>query len=414
MAKQIFGLIGRTLKHSYSVQIHQELGNAHYQLYELEPEQVPSFIQRPDIGGLNVTIPYKQTVIPYCTELSPVAQAIGSVNTLVRRADGSLYGHNTDACGLEYMAQRAGIQFENRKVLIFGSGGASLTAQAVATQQGAKQIIVVSRHGENNYGNLAQHADAEILINATPVGMYPQVGVMVADPAAFPHCQGVLDLIYNPRRTAFLQAAERANIPCSDGLPMLVEQARAAAELFLQCTIPDKESERILHKLRQQTENIVLIGMPGCGKSSIGAALAQYSGRPAIDIDAEIVRNAGCSIPDIFAQQGEAGFRQLERQQIAQAGMQRGCILITGGGVVKDAANYAPLHQNGRIYHLSRPLELLEREGRPLSENADLELLYKERLPLYQRFRDVEIANNSSIKEAAERIWRDFCEHTGT
>jgi len=409
----MYGLIGRSLKHSYSALIHQELGNKGYRLMELEPEELPQFLGRPELGGLNVTIPYKQAVMRYCQSLSPEARRIGSVNTLVRQADGSLAGYNTDAYGLIYLIRRTGLDAAGRKVLVFGSGGASLTAQAVAKELGAGQVIAVSRQGEDNYQNLDRHADAEVLINATPVGMYPDNGSLAADPALFKNCLGVLDLVYNPCRTALMIRAEQLGIPCGGGLAMLVAQAKAAEELFFGAALPETENGRILRLIRRQTENIVLIGMPGSGKSAIGKALACLSGRTALDVDQLIESRAGAAIEEIFRTRGEAEFRRLERETIAKAGAESGCVIITGGGAVKDERNYAPLHQNGRIYHIEREIGLLAREGRPLSAAADLAVLYAERLDLYRRFRDGVIVNNGTPEQAAQEIWRDFHENTG-
>lgn len=414
MAEKVYGLLGRKLGHSWSVPIHTALGRDGYQLIELEPEQLGAFLARPDIGGLNVTIPYKRDVMPFCDVIDEAAQAIGSVNTLSRRADGKLYAWNTDAVGFCWMAQRAGIELAGRKVVVLGSGGASLTAVACVRRLGAREIVVVSRSGENNYGNLDRHADAEIVVNTTPVGMYPNTGVSPVDLTVFPRCVGVLDVIYNPRRTALLLQAEALGIPCSDGLPMLVAQAKAAEEHFFGSPIPDSENERILSMLRRDAANIVLIGMPGCGKTTVGEALAALTGREAIDIDARITARAGCSIPEIFAQGGETAFRALEREETADAGKLSGKIILTGGGVVKDARNYAPLRQNGRIYHLIRDLNALPTDGRPLSQGADLSAMWAERAPLYARFRDTAVENSGTIEETAAMIWRDFCENSGT
>ena len=412
MAEKIFGLLGRKLGHSWSVPIHTALGCEGYRLIELEPEELPGFLAREDIGGLNVTIPYKRDVMPYCDVIDEAATAIGSVNTLVRR-NGKLYAWNTDAAGFCWMAERSGISLKGRKVIILGSGGASLTAQAMSRRLGAREIVVISRSGENNYETLSRHADAEVIINTTPVGMYPNTGTSPVDLTQFPACRGVLDVIYNPRHTALLLQAEQLGIPCSDGLPMLVAQAKAAEEHFFETTISDSENERILADLRAQTANIVVIGMPGCGKTTVGQALAELTGREAIDIDARIVERAGCSIPEIFAQDGEAAFRALEREETAEAGKLSGKIILTGGGVVKDARNYAPLHQNSRIYHLTRDLSILPTDGRPLSQGADLAAMWAERAPMYARFRDVFIEHNGSVEGTAAAIWRDFCAHSG-
>ena len=413
MGERIYGLLGRKLGHSWSVPIHAALGCADYRLIELKPEELGAFLARGDIGGLNVTMPYKRDVMPYCDVIDAMAREIGSVNTIVRRADGKLYAYNTDAAGFCFMARRAGIDFAGKKALVLGSGGASLTARACARQLGAREVVGISRSGPDNYGNLDRHADAEVVVNTTPVGMYPNNGAAAVDLRCFPRCTGVLDVIYNPRRTALLLQAEALGIPCSDGLPMLVAQAVAAEEHFFGRSIAERENERVLALLRREMTNIVLIGMPGSGKSTVGTALAVLTGREAVDIDACIVEKAGCPIPEIFARGGEAAFRALEREATAACGALSGKILLTGGGVVKTPENYAALHQNGRVYQILRPLELLATDGRPLSQGADLEAMWAERAPLYERFRDAAVENSGTVEETAETIWRDFCENSG-
>ena len=411
MSDRIYGLLGRTLAHSWSVPLHRSLGCPDYRLWEREPEELEAFLAQ-DIGGLNVTIPYKRAVMPYCDEIDETARRIGSVNTLVRRG-GRLCAWNTDAAGFCFMARRAGIDFAGAKTLVLGRGGASLTAVAMARELGAASVTVISRSGPDDYQHLSRHKAADILVNATPVGMYPRTGVSPVDLTAFPRCRGVLDLIYHPRRTALLLQAEELGIPRSDGLPMLAAQAAAAEELFFGRPIPESSVEAALAGLRRDKQNIVLIGMPGSGKSTVGAALAALTGRQAVDVDGEIVRRAGCSIPHLFARQGEDTFRALEREETARWGRETGLILITGGGVVKDPANRASLRQNGRVYQLERDVSLLHREGRPLSEHADLAAMYEERLPLYARFRDTVMDNNHPAEDTAAAIWRDFCEHSG-
>jgi shikimate dehydrogenase len=411
MKERIYGLLGRTLKHSYSVPIHRALGNDGYALYELEPDQLAAFLAREDVGGLNVTIPYKRDVMAFCDVLDETAREIGSVNTIVRRADGLLAGYNTDAYGLRYMASCAGISLSGKKVVILGSGGASLTAQYVAKTAGAKEIVVVSRSGADNYETLNRHDDAQVLVNTTPLGMYPHNGELPVDPALSPVCEGVLELVYNPRRTALSFRAAELGISCSEGLAMLTAQAKAAEELFFGRAIPAGENERILRLMRQSTQNIVLIGMPGSGKTTIGFALARLTGREAIDLDEQIVKADGRTIPEIFAQSGEAAFRALEREQAQHWGKQSGLILVCGGGIVKNEHNYYPLKQNGRIYQIERELSLLPREGRPLSQTADLHAMLRERAPLYARFRDANIGNDTSPEDAATRIWQDFCDN---
>lgn len=413
MAEKRYGLIGRTLGHSWSVPIHAALGRPEYQLFELEPEALAGFLRQEDLGGVNVTIPYKQTVMALCDEIDPTAREIGSVNTIVNE-NGRLMGYNTDADGFCVMADRAGVDFRGKKVVVLGSGGASQTVQAVAWRLGAREVVVISRSGEDNYQNLPRHANADIVINTTPVGMYPNVGDSPVDLTEFPICSGVLDLIYNPQRTELLMQAEGLCIPCSNGLPMLAAQAAAAEELFYGHVLPSESTERIIWDLRWRNTNIVLIGMPGSGKSTVGKILSGMTGREAVDIDAQVAHRAGRSIPEIFAQEGEAYFRQLEHEEIEKVSLSTGKIIICGGGVVTESANLPALRRNGRIYQLDRALESLSTEGRPLSQSRDLMELWEEREPLYWLFRDQLIDNNGLPEAAAEEIWRDFCENSGT
>ena len=407
------GLIGRKLGHSFSPKIHSLLGNYSYRLIPLEPEEVGDFLRKGEFHGLNVTIPYKKTVMEYCAELTPAARRIGSVNTILRRPDGTLLGDNTDYDGFLYLLKSAGAQVEGRKALVLGSGGASLTVRAVLSELGAREIITISRSGENNYQNLDRHADAQIIVNATPVGMYPNNGVSLVDLDQFPQCEGVFDLIYNPSKTQLLLQAQRRGLIWGNGLGMLVAQAKAASERFQGKKLPEEWVADITAKLERETKNILLIGMPGCGKTTVGQALAQKTGREAIDLDERIAARAGCSIPEIFARGGEAEFRALEQEETAKAGALSGKILLTGGGVVKTPENYPSLHQNGRIYHLLRPIEVLPTDGRPLSQGADLTAMWAEREPLYRRFRDAAIENTGTVEDTADAIWRDFCAHSG-
>ena len=415
MGEKIYGLLGRKLGHSWSVPIHRALGCPDYRLWEVEPEDLPAFLSREDIGGLNVTIPYKRDVIPFCQELDRGAQAIGSVNTLVRGADGRLRGYNTDLVGFLTMARRAGIPFAGRKVLVLGSGGASLTVQAAAPMEGAGEVAVISRTGPDNYENLRErHGGAQILVNATPAGMWPQVEEQPVDLALLPRLEGVLDLIYNPLRTNLLLQAQALGLPCSGGLPMLVEQAAAAEERFFSRAIPREKTEEILSGLWQDRANLVLVGMPGCGKTTVGRALAQISGRALLDLDAEIVRRAGKPIPEIFQTEGEAAFRALESRTLAEVFSDRnGWIIATGGGAVLREENRAAMRRSGRVYFLRRGLDQLPTDGRPLSQGADLGEMYRTRLPLYEAAADMAIENDTTAEETAARIWRDFCAYSG-
>ena len=397
------GLLGGKLAHSYSPQIHKLLADYDYALYEREPEALADFLQNGDFSGLNVTIPYKKAVIAYCARLSPQAARLGSVNTIVREADGTLSGYNTDYFGFQSTVARTGLSLAGKKALVLGSGGASATAVAVLEELEAR-VVVISRTGENHYGNLGRHADAALIVNATPVGMYPKVGAAAPSLDGFPRLEGVLDIIYNPARTALLLEAERRGLVTENGLWMLVAQAKQSAELFTRRCIDDAAIGPIHRKLKFRMENIVLIGMPGSGKSAVGRALSQELGRPFVDADAQLVQEAGMTIPEIFASEGEAGFRRRETAVLENLGCQSGCILATGGGCVTQPRNYPLLHQNGTIFCLERDISRLPTEGRPLSQANDPADLYALRKPMYEAFRDYSVDNNGTVSESVRQI----------
>ena len=402
-----YGLLGERLGHSFSPQIHRDLAGYDYQLLPTPPEAVEDLFARRAFQGLNVTIPYKRTVMPLCDEIDPRAAAIGAVNTVVNR-NGRLTGYNTDIDGFLYMARRAGVDMAGKKVVILGSGGTSRTARAAAGELGAREIITVSRHGEDNYQNLSRHADAQVLVNTTPVGMYPNWGQSPVSLESFPALEGVLDVVYNPLRTALLLQAEERGLPRSCGLPMLVSQATRAAELFTGQNINDSRTEAVLHGLREQLTSIVLIGMPGCGKTTVGRALAGKLGRTFVDLDEEIVRRAGTSIPEIFAREGEAGFRERESALVREFGERTGLVVSTGGGVVTRRENYIPLKQNGLLLHLRRDPAALPTDGRPLSQATAPEELWRRRAPLYAAFADGEIDNNGTLAGTLEQIEKEM------
>ena len=407
------GLLGRKLGHSFSPRIHAFFGDYAYDLFEVEPEALDAFMKEGAFDALNVTIPYKKSVIPYCAELSESARGIGSVNTLVRRADGTLFGDNTDAAGFSAMLQRLNVSAAGKKALVLGSGGASLTVQHVLRAAGADPVIVVSRSGADNYENLDRHADARILVNTTPVGMYPRCGEAPLSLGHLPKLEAVLDVIYNPARTRLLQDAQARGIPCLGGLTMLVEQARAASERFTGASIPAARADAVLSTLQRETQNIVLVGMPGCGKTTVGRLLAEKTGRRFVDTDDLIVERIGCSIPEYFAGHSEAEFRAVEARAIADAGMQSGLVIATGGGCVTREENYPSLHQNGAIFFLMRDLSLLPISGRPLSQRNSPEALYAQRLPLYRRFADCEVENMGAPEDAVAQILEAYDEISG-
>ena len=398
------GLLGRKLGHSYSPQIHALMGSYSYCLFEKEPEEVGNFVRNGDFTGINVTIPYKKDVIPFLDELSPLACRMEAVNTIVRRSDGTLFGHNTDYFGFSSMLDRSGIRVEGKKVLVLGSGGASNTAVKVLQDRNAN-VIIISRSGENNYRNLDRHLDASVIVNTTPVGMYPNTGAAPVELSRFAKLEGVLDMIYNPARTKLLLDAEQLGLPHENGLWMLVAQAKEAAEHFGGHSLPDSLIGQVYRKLSAQMQNIVLVGMPGCGKSTIGKHLAQKLGRQFVDADKTIQAMAGKTIPEIFAQDGEETFRRWETAALEQLGKQSGLVIATGGGCVTKSHNYPLLHQNSTIFWLRRDLDKLPTDGRPLSQSNRLEDLYTRRKDLYLAFADHIVDNNGPLEATLDAIY---------
>jgi len=426
------GLLGRTLKHSYSPAIHEALGGDYsYELFEVEPEDLSEFMNRIDWSGLNVTIPYKQAVIPYCKSLSQTATIIGSVNTILRLSDGSLHGDNTDAAGFLTMLHQSNIAVSGKKVLVLGSGGSSLTVRHVLKEENAGEIVVISRNGTETYKNLDRHKDAQIIVNTTPVGMYPNTGKSPVELDGFPMLDGVLDLIYNPARTRLLMDAEARGVPNIGGLSMLVGQAAAAAKQFIDeargrfsCFLnvnsstqqdrgrkqenrPLASCDFVVNLMQRQMENMILIGMPGSGKSVIGQLLAKQLNRPFVDIDNEIEKTAGRTIPEIFEQDGEEYFRKMETQAIERWGKESGLVIATGGGAVTREENYCHMHQNGRIVFIKRDVSKLERSDRPLSQ-GDMQAMYEQRFPLYKRFADYTVQNERELQDVVDQLVKEW------
>lgn len=398
------GLIGEKLGHSFSPAIHAKLADYEYKLYELSPEQVGPFLEKKEYDGLNVTIPYKKTVIPFCDELTEAAGSIGSVNTIIKRPDGTLLGHNTDYDGFLWLLKNAGADVKGKKAVVLGSGGASATVQAALRDLGAAQVVVVSRSGEDNYENISRHGDAKILVNATPVGMYPKTGVSPVDMDVFPGLEAVFDVVYNPAKTQLLLEAEKRGIPCANGLGMLVAQAKAAAERFTGSSIADEKVYSIKAEMERGTRNILLIGMPGSGKSTVGEALSRKLGRPLVDTDARIVEKAGRSIPAIFEAEGEEGFRRLEHEVLCDVSKESGLVIAAGGGIVTREENLDPMRQNSLVVWLLRDIDLLPKDGRPLSQKNSLEAMFRVREPLYRAAADCVADNNGSVKDTVRQI----------
>ena len=404
----MYGLLGEHLPHSFSPQIHKALGNDDYTLFEIAPENLEKFMREKNFKGINVTIPYKKAVMSYLDELSPEAKKIGAVNTIIIR-NGKLFGYNTDYFGFEYLLRKSKIDIHNKKILVFGSGGASATVQAVLNDKGAKEIVVLSRNGNDNYVNMyIKHTDAEIIVNTTPVGMYPDNLNTLVDLDRFPNLSGVLDVVYNPLKTRLILDAEKRNIPSSAGLSMLVAQAKKAHEIFFDTIIDNKICEQIERSLTLQMCNIVLIGMAGCGKSTIGKRLAQLLKKDFIDTDEMIVNTENKPIPEIFAEKGEDYFRWCENVAVNIVGKEKSRIIATGGGIVIRPENYNSLKQNGVIVFINRDADLLPTNGRPLSQKYGVKELYEKRLPLYRQFADVEVDGNGTIDEVTNRITKEI------
>ncbi|MBQ8350688.1 MAG: shikimate dehydrogenase [Clostridia bacterium] len=409
-----YGLIGERLGHSYSPEIHACLAGYTYELCELPPEAVGPFLQAKEFESINVTIPYKTTVIPYLDEIDEAARAIGAVNTIKRVGD-RLYGYNTDFAGLSDLIDRVGVSLAGRTVLILGSGGTAKTALAVCRARGAREIVTVgrtAREGVLSYDEAyASYTHASYIINATPVGMYPQEDACPIDLSRFEHLSGVCDAIYNPLRTDLVQAARMRGIPAEGGLYMLVAQAVHAVSIFTCKPVCREECDRVYRKILKEKENIYLIGMPGSGKSTVGRALAKAMNRPFFDSDVEIVREAGRKIPTIFAEEGEEGFRLREAAVMARLAQEcRGAVIATGGGAVLRAENVHRMRRGGKIYFLDRALENIRpTSDRPLSSDDEaLARRYAERYPLYCAAADTRIAVDESIANSVETIRKDF------
>lgn len=400
----MYGLLGETLGHSFSPQIHACLGDYEYKLFEVAPEDLGDFLRSGSFEGLNVTIPYKKAVMPYLAEISENAKVIGSVNTITVLPNGTLRGDNTDYDGFLYLVRRSGIAVNGKKALVLGTGGASLPVKKVLSDLGAREIISISRTGENNYQNLEKHFDADLIVNTTPVGMYPNNLQAPLSLDGFSHLSGVLDIVYNPQKTQLILDAEQRGIPAFSGLTMLVAQAKRAAELFLNTNIDDRKNDEIYETLSRQMKNIVLVGMPGCGKSTVGKALAKRLSRPFFDADQEIVKRAGKSIPEIFQTEGEAGFRKIETEVLFDLCRQSGAVIATGGGAVTVPKNHGILRQNSLVVFLNRDIAVLPTNGRPLSEQNDLHEMFRQRLPLYRAVCDYEVDGNSEIQTVTDRV----------
>ena len=398
-----FGLIGRVLGHSFSPVIHGMIGGYEYELYPTEPEDLDEFLRTTDCDGFNVTIPYKLDVMRSCAELTPRARAIGCVNTMTRTADGGWRGDNTDWDGFLYLLGDDAESFHGCPALVLGSGGASRTVRAVLNHFGIP-YTVISRSGPDNYTNLERHADAELIVNATPVGMYPDNGSSPLDLRPFPKCRLILDVVYNPARTALVLQADELGIPARSGLSMLVAQGVRASERFTGQELPKGTIERITSAISLRTSNVVLIGMPGCGKTTTAIALAEITGRPCYDVDTLIVEREGCPIPEIFARGGDPEFRRIETAVLADISRHTGAVIATGGGVVTRPENRNLIRQNSICVFLDREdFDRLPTDGRPVSQAVGVSKLKEQRMPLYRAWGDYTVSADSAM-HAAQKI----------
>ena len=408
-----YGCIGEHLPHSFSKEIHAEIASYAYELKELTPEELPAFMASKDFLGINVTIPYKQAVIPFLDHIDETAEAIGAVNTVVNRG-GELRRYNTDLFGLTRLLRRAKLDLSGRKVLILGTGGTSRTAAYAAQSLGARQILKVSRaakSGAISYEDaLRDHSDAEIILNTTPCGMYPHPDAQPISLKAFGSLQGVADVIYNPLRTRFILEARALGLPAEGGLYMLVAQAVRASELFLDTVYPEDLTDRVYSRILRRKENLVLIGMPGSGKTAVGHILAEKTGLPFCDSDQLIVEKAGKPITEIFRDSGEQVFRDLESEVIRDLSLHGGTVVSTGGGAVLRPENVTALKQNGRLFWLDRnPDALIPTDDRPLADTADkIKRLYAERQPIYKSAADEIIPVIGTPLQVAETILSSF------
>ncbi len=399
-----FGLLGKTLKHSYSPQIHKLLAKYSYELIELEPSELENFVKSDRLDGFNVTIPYKQEIIKYLDNIDESAKEMGAVNTVVKKGDKFL-GYNTDCFGMEYALKRANIPLKDKCVMILGSGGTSLTAQVVAKNAGAKKIFVVSRNGKVNYQNCYDCGGVEVIINATPVGTYPNTHESLIDLSRFNNLMGVFDVIYNPSLTKLLYQAKELGINYSNGLPMLVAQAKKAMELFEDKKQSDDIIESIINNIKRQTLNVVLVGMPGAGKTTIAKLVAKRLNRQVIDTDEIITKSSGLDIPTIFSKFGENYFRDLESQALSDAGKLSNKVISVGGGSLQRQENLFSLKQNGIVFYIQRDLERLSTDGRPLSKDLNaLKELFQKRKESFIKASDFVVDNNVDIDLAVKGV----------
>lgn len=410
--KKICGLVGKTLKQSISPFVHSLFADYEYRLFPMEEEELEKFFSEKKFGFVNVTVPYKKKVLKFCDSLTERAEKIGAVNTIVNR-NGKLIGENTDYIGFRFMLREKNIDVRNRKILVLGSGGTSLTVRHALSDMGASDITVVSRTGETDYRNVYDRfPDAEIIVNTTPVGMFPDNGSCPIDTERFKNLYAAADVVYNPLKTEFLRRAEEKGALIAGGLNMLVSQAVYSCAFYTGRIFTDDGIRKFVRKTLEHFTNLVFIGMPGCGKSRTGRACARMKGRKFIDTDREILKETGMTAEEIIRTKGESRFREIEREAIKKASLEKGCVISVGGGAVLDSENIKELKRNGIIVFLMRDREKLSLKGRPISESFGVKALEQERLPLYEKYSDIRVMNTENrTKETSEEVWRKFYEN---
>ena len=408
-----YGLIGEKLGHSFSKEIHNQIGSYDYILKEIPKTELTAFMQAKDFKGINVTIPYKQDVIPFLDYIDDAAKEIGAVNTIVNK-DGKLYGYNTDFIGLKRLILKTGLELSGKKVLILGTGGTSKTATAAAKALGAKEILIVSRKESENTITYEQaaavHKDVQIILNTTPCGMYPNINACPISVESFAGLEGVVDVIYNPLRTELIVAAQKKGLKAQGGLYMLVQQAIAAAEYFFDKPVEDEKAEAIFKNMLSAKQNIVLVGMPGCGKSTVGKKLAKQLNRELFDTDEEITKREGKTPSEIITEKGEPAFRDIEASVCADLATKNNVIISTGGGAILRNENVVNLKHNGVVFFIDRELEKIRPTGdRPLSNSEDkLKAVYQYRYPIYKACADFYIKSDENVMHTVELVEEKF------
>ena len=404
MSNRPYGVLGRVLGHSYTPVIYKELAGLDYRKFEREPEDLAAWFSSDEWQGFNVTIPYKKDAVKYVDELSPIAARLGNINTVTRLADGRLRGDNTDYYGFKVLIESLGLDLAGKKAVVFGGNGGAGSTAVVVLQDMGMRVVIIDRTGDNTYENLDKHADAALAVNCTPVGMFPNCPAAPCTLDAFPALEGLVDIVYNPARTALMMEAERRGLPNEGGILMLVAQAAQAVERYTSEVIDMDRIIDVTQRLSATEQSIALIGMPGCGKSRIGAQLATKLGREFVDIDRALEDELGCTCAEHIEREGEEAFREQETAMLAKTAAQSGLVVSCGGGVVEREGNYELLHQNCNIVMLDRPIDELSKKDRPITARDGIEALAERRLPRYRTWADYTVEVLDRPEHTAEAI----------